>query len=516
LNSPDSPRTSAVVWSVGAALWLAVGVLLFARTVDRGLNHDEHQFIVPGALLARDGLLPYRDYPLFHLPNLVFAYAALDRLTGDPILGPRLLSFAASWLAAGVILLASLRGRRDGALSRLAIGAALMTLLVFDPLFIYTAGKTWNHEVPTALFLVAILFQLEAARRNSLMLVALSGAACGLAVGCRLTFAPCLLPLVVVTLAFPVQWPRRWAMAGVFTIAATVSLAPSLYFLATVPKPFLFGNLEFPRLGLLDPANSRIHKTMTLWRKLRYFGKDIVLPSWPIFLAFVAATGIALRRKALNPSYFSVRIVVLAAAFVLLGCFLPSRYQYQHFFALIPLLLFGIALAIDSIEHTATRRLAAPSALIILSITSLASATFSHRGREQGAIPHWQMLAHRDEWFPSRAAAIGAEIRQHVPAGPVLTLAPAWPLVGGLRVYPEFATGPFAWRSARFVAPDRRPRLHIVAPDDLESFLAANPPGAILTGVEDDDLEAPMIDYAHNHGFREVTLSRKRTLWLPR
>ncbi|RYD71684.1 MAG: hypothetical protein EOP84_24465, partial [Verrucomicrobiaceae bacterium] len=72
------------------------GWFLLVRGMQRDLNHDEHQFLAPGVLLSREGLLPFRDYPLFHLPNLVFAYAALDRLTGWPVLPAKLLSICAS------------------------------------------------------------------------------------------------------------------------------------------------------------------------------------------------------------------------------------------------------------------------------------------------------------------------------------------------------------------------------------------------------------------------------------
>ena len=94
-------------------------------------------------------------------------------------------------------------------------------------------------------------------------------------------------------------------------------------------------------------------------------------------------------------------------------------------------------------------------------------------------------------------------------------IAPAWPLAGGLDIFPEFATAPFAWRHASFVPPERRQRLKLIAPDDLEAFLAPRVPPAILTGVEDEDLAAPLVAYARRHGYRFVKLKRKRELWLP-
>jgi len=97
----------------------------------------------------------------------------------------------------------------------------------------------------------------------------------------------------------------------------------------------------------------------------------------------------------------------------------------------------------------------------------------------------------------------------------VLTLATVYPLVENFDIYREFATGPFAWRGAYLVPPERRRRLHLVAPEDLEAFLAPDPPSAILTGYEEDgDLERPLIDYAKAHRYRLIHLSKGSHLWV--
>jgi hypothetical protein len=119
--------------------------------MDRDLNHDEHQFLAPAALLSREGLQPWRDYALFHLPNLVFAYAAADRMTGNIILGAKLVCFSASAMLVLGLVVAAMRVRR--LVPAVALSAAAVVLLLGDPLFRYTAGKTWNHEVPSALLL---------------------------------------------------------------------------------------------------------------------------------------------------------------------------------------------------------------------------------------------------------------------------------------------------------------------------------------------------------------------------
>ncbi|MDQ6625362.1 MAG: hypothetical protein M3Y69_04350, partial [Verrucomicrobiota bacterium] len=80
---------------------VVLGLILLSLIVGcwaRAFNHDEGQFIASGALLAREGYLPYIDYPYFHLPNLVFVYAALFRTNGFLLLTARSFNIACSWL----------------------------------------------------------------------------------------------------------------------------------------------------------------------------------------------------------------------------------------------------------------------------------------------------------------------------------------------------------------------------------------------------------------------------------
>src|SRR3954471_18720597 len=86
-----------------------LGGVLFLSAMDRDLNHDEHQFVAPGVLISREGLLPYRDFPMFHLPNLAFIYASFDRLTGQPVFSAKVLGVLASTSSVGLIFFAGIR-----------------------------------------------------------------------------------------------------------------------------------------------------------------------------------------------------------------------------------------------------------------------------------------------------------------------------------------------------------------------------------------------------------------------
>ncbi len=473
-----------------SAFLAVVLVFLFLSAMGRNLNHDEHQFIAPAAVVAFDGLQPYRDFPLFHLPNLVFLYAALFRVFDHPFLVARIFSVLCAF--ATVVLIFRESPRR-------IVGIAAVLLLVLDPLFSFTSGRAWNHDSTALLVILATILQVNAARRDSIPHAIASAICGGLAAGTRLTCAPILIPLWLSIWFFPTPIRRRTIIASIYVGTATAALAPSLYYLVTHTDAFLFGNFEFPRLRLLDPENERIRKTMNPLRKLRFFFKEVAFPSLPLFLTYIAFT---VRRRA--NFTFSTLLILGILPFALLGCFAPSRYQYQHFFIIIPLLVLGVVYGMPA---TVIPPRCAPIGLFVSVLTcSLLFCYFSLKTIAFGFV---------DDWFPSRVARIGAQIREHFPRGSILTLAPIYPIEGGQKTYPEFSTGPFAWKSAPFVPAERRTRLHVIAPDDLEAFLAAKPPGAILTGVEDKALEKPLVEYSRAHRFVPVNLGKERTLWMP-
>jgi hypothetical protein len=498
---------------------LAAGILLFARAMDRDLNHDEHQFLAPGALLIRQGALPYRDYPLFHLPNLTYIYGSILRITDYYVLGAKLVSVLSSFAVLGVILARAARRNPFGLASWTAPTIiALALLLVTDPLFLWTAGKTWNHELPTMFLVVGYLCQIAAVQRNSLLFSGLAGFMVSLAIGTRLTVAPAVLPFLASFLIIPsASASRRFAHFAVFAGAGIVAAAPSLVSFFTSREAFLFDNLQFPRLRLVDPSDTRAADTITWWRKVRYFVKEIVLlgrkdgefrGSLLVFLPFAAlAVPIAWRwLRHRDPKQFPATFSVALTLFAALGCALPTRYQYQHWFIAVPLMVLAVA---ESVQFTS---LGARSwkawTLIALGLISLA---FNGRAYAEPLI----LLANPAEWYPVRLHIYGKEIASHVTHGKVLTLAPAYVDESGLPTYPTFATGPFAWRLSHLVDPAIRKRFHLTAPADLEALLGNDPPAGILTGVEEDELETPLIDYAKSHGYQRVRLKKKRDLWIP-
>ncbi len=494
---------------------------LFYRAMGRDLNHDEHQFLAPGVLLSREGLLPYRDYPLFHVPNLVFAYAAMDWITGDVIFGAKLLSAVAS---TGVVMLLfwTALSRMSNSLTPLqrfwlATGASI--LLLFDPLFLYTSGKTWNHEVPAFLLALAVVFHVESFRAHPLLFSTLSGCAAGLAAGTRLTYAPpCAAFVIHLLIAGGKTWRERVKLLVAWGGGCFVGLLPCIYFLVTCTDAFLFDNLKFPRLRLLDTDNERIQKTMTLWRKVRFLVKEVISRSWPLAVLYVGL-GIIPMFQAVRSRRFSSGAIftLLLGLCVIAGCFTPARYQYQHFYAMSVVGALGIVYRCKEGQLSKNARRILLIAIGVFAVISIVGFLDKKENRPNGWRAYLEARAMRDPgiWFTTRYRQQYGVLQRHIPpGGRVLTLAPTAVLAADRRICPEFATGPFAWRSAEFVEPGKRAKLGFVGPADLAEHVKTERPIGILTGVEDDELEKPLIEFAERGGYRKIELPRNKTLWL--
>ncbi len=99
-QSPDTPRIDAALFLTALA---TIALFLWAKSMGRHLDHDENQFVASAALLARKSLLPYRDYPYFHMPYQVFVQALVFRATNHLLLGARLVSDVAALVTVGLI-----------------------------------------------------------------------------------------------------------------------------------------------------------------------------------------------------------------------------------------------------------------------------------------------------------------------------------------------------------------------------------------------------------------------------
>jgi len=191
--------------------------------------------------------MPYRDFPIHHLPNLMFLHAALGRLSPAPFLNARVFSVV---LAAATFVLIFLHAwRRNNRAGGWRIGGVAACLLLLSPLFEYTSGRAWNHAMPT---LLAGAAGLRGWAGSDMLL--------GLAAGTRLTNHFAAAPFLALILAGQSR-DSRSRPAGAFLADLAGRLLPTLVLLLLAPLQFLYGNVVYPILN----ARHR-HR---LWNKCR-------------------------------------------------------------------------------------------------------------------------------------------------------------------------------------------------------------------------------------------------------
>ncbi len=498
------------------ALWLifllgSLVALPFALSLALGnsRSHDEHQHIAAGVLLARDGLLPYRDFAYFHVPYLVYVYGLLFALTDHYLLASRVFSAVCAALTCGAIAGAAWALFADRSwLQRSLVSIGALAVLISTPLFYDTVGHSWNQEPSVLLAVLAFLCHLRALESGHPgRLLVISGLLTGCAIGMRVTLAPLVLPFAVMLwIADSPARLRIWYVL-LFAVGIALALVPAAWAFLSAPEGFIFANIEFPQVNITYRFATGEPRTMTLAKKMRFLFKEVMRPNWLLFFGFIATWGMVWlsgrARWSSAPRLF--RLVLLTLPFFFLGALAPSPAFDQYFYPLAPILVLATLSLVASVPRdTPWLRWGAGLAAALVLASSVLAA------------PRYEGLADLfspQEWNPTKMRVEAAELRRIVPQGRVLTLAPTLPLEAGLQIYPQFATGPFAWRVARFVPRERRAELQLTAPEDLTSLLVADLPVAVMTGFE-KRWEKPLEQFAREHGYRRTVLADGKVLWI--
>ncbi len=496
---------------------LGVLVLLIGLNMRRGLNHDEDQFIASGQLIATTGALPYLDFPYFHVPGLSLIYAVLFRFSPHLLLSARLFSVFCAWamliLITGITLV-ELRNQTRWV--RLEAATALVLLLIASPIFRYTSGRAWNHDLPMLLALLAFWIFYLATRPSNLFFC---GLLLGLATATRLSFAFAALAFVLALLRWPQQsWTQRWHKLRWLIGGGVVGATPALLFFAWSPADFLFGNLTYIGLNtdyyrtLADPPAS-----MTLLGKVAFLGE--FFRAEPANGLVILCLGIGIVwwwRTRRTPIPFAGLPTLTLVALAMFGSSLVATpLQAQYFYPLWPLMILALALLLGE----ASRRPSGQLAWCPLRRATLALVAVSLVAVGVSVPAYWagmEIVFSPDEWYPTKLHARGEWVKRLINQGDVLTVAPIIPLEGRLSIYPELATGPFAWRIAPLLSAEARDEHELFTPAELLDRLADQPPRALLVGLDNDDaaVEKVLITWAQGHGYLSLPMPDEGVLWV--
>jgi hypothetical protein len=487
------------------AFFALITVSLFAIAMCRGLSRDEHQFIAAGALLATEGLLPYRDFPYFHVPNLIFVYAGLFRCSSFLLLTSRLFSVLCSLALLLIIYLFSTRRLEQLSKSvRFGVSAAITVCAFANPLFRFSCWRAWNHPLPVLLTILAFLCYLKYRTRNSATWLVSTGLLISFAIGSRLTFAPAAFAFLPVLVSCTDPGLHRWRQIGWFCAGLGFGLVPVIIMFSLYPKQFLFGNLTYNAelYPMLCTANG-LENQMSIISKLHHVVTHILIQ--PGNAALVVCLGYFLVRSGAwrQGSNRCSWLLPLLIGSLFLGALAAAIPLPQYFYAPVPLIVVGLAIAIAK-----TKMSLKADYLVLLLVTIVCFASTANDYR------YLTRLFRPDQWATIKVHNLGCQLATLTGKGRIMSLAPILPLEGGLRIYPELTAEPFACRSADFLQPAERIQHKMLTPVDLVDLLTKEPAQGILV-TSHSVLDLPLIGFAKAHAYRELPLDLGLTAFLP-
>jgi 4-amino-4-deoxy-L-arabinose transferase-like glycosyltransferase len=492
------------------SLALVVSALLFARDMDRLLDVDEHQFVA-SAVLVDDGCFPYHDFPYFHMPTLVYAYALFLGGFSHKLLVIRLFSTLCG--AATVLLLFSLawsalRGISAGQRWCLAGG---VTLIFFcSRLFTYTTGLGWNHDTAVLCTLGAFVFQIRGLRRGNLWAFAAAGVLVGLAMGIRLSFGLIFIPFGLSLFVGKSPMHRRQRLAGLVVAAACAALAllPAWVHMVLDSERFLFGNLRYqPLFASAYPAEA------TFSAKLKHTLSTFVADPGNAALSglFLLTMGYQFWRLRAwqSPVGNELRLLAGLLPCLGLGALAPTPTQGQYFYLLLPFMTLAIIYVISCqcSDLPAMKRWSRALAGIAVAVGLVNLPRWYCRAVIELPTPH--------SWTTMKVHEIGQWIKHNCPADArVLTIEPIFPLEGGMKFDVDYAVGPFAIMLGPRLSAEQRSRLQISWGPELERKLAIRPPDAIF-GAHGTGIVPMFVRLAGEKRYRRVaTPDQKFELWV--
>jgi hypothetical protein len=454
----------------------------------------------------------YNDIFYNHTPGSAWLFHGITNGFGtDHLLLAARLGVFAGWAIFGIsLIVVTFKLTRSPAMA----GLAVLLIMANEALLNQTGMTATNNLLPLAAAYLGLgLFLLGVANGQTRpALIASSGLALSIAAVFKANAFVFIPVVAIASLLLPreamlVQRLKR--VVAPLAVGGTIGALPVLIYLIADPNRFLAHVIGFhtgPHVAYwaAQTASSDEVVAMTAGSKalfaygIWFSGANLVF----IFLAIFLTTCLVMSEPAKRAAYriFSGRMVLVLASFLAAICmsFVPTPGFPQYY--TLPLVCAPLVLAFLYAELDTTGKQQAQPGLIAASLVILLV------GLPQ-LVQYVPRLAYPSRWTVERVHNAGTKIAQQMlkggVSGKIATLAPIYAIEGGLDVYPEFATGQFAYRTAEFADSSLRQYYRTTSPSEVGAFLMADPPAAILVGFE-PKLEAPLIKFAEQNGYRRI------------
>jgi 4-amino-4-deoxy-L-arabinose transferase-like glycosyltransferase len=493
-------RVRRFSWLLELAALVFCALMVWATAIGSSVNHNEQMYVAAARLWWQ--LRLYTDYAYLQAPLLPMVNAALFAIADNEhlLLVARL--HVALWSIVALCSVYEL-GRRLTASRAVGIGAAVA--FASHRLFLSNAAESSNYMMPLALAILSLLASVLAAdesfsERLRARWCGLSGVAIGLAVTCKSFYVVLAVGLFAMALA---AYDRKLVLHWV--AGAALGALPLLYYTLRDPSGFYFGNLGYHIANTEYRRASGSNMPMGISQKLRFVRRMWREP-FLIGLTIYALAGVVLVvLRRVEISIKTRRVFVFAWLLTLLACIcalLPSP-SYLQYYAIPYAFLIITGIAAAGLRASWWR-----ASFVALCLLGVAFSPTT-----------WELATSiQRKSTPARMEREAKKLGEHLACSQetyVATLSPILALEAGCNIYPELATGPFAFRVADDSTDTLQEELNVVGSSRLESFLDAKKPHAILVGFEprhDHFFKA----YAKREGYVEVDerFMRRGRLWV--
>lgn len=505
-----------------ANIVIAITVLSYAVLVSLSycvsgpLSHDEHQFMASAFMVTVYGLHPYQDFAYFHMPNLVYLYAPFFFTPFPFILARLFVGLCGFGICLMIFLYArSLLSEHDKLVS-LIVPVCITILILHTSLYKLASSHVWNHTPSTFFALLAFLVHCQGIRRvRPVKIFLFSGMSLGMAIGIRLSFAPLIIPFIVVIMFSNTTFKMKKLQMLAFCAGCLLTNLAAIFFFFTSCQDFWFGNFSYAKLNTLYREEMFYSRRMTLVGKLKYLIYILIrIPSeYLAMLACLYSLILFIIDKIWIPGRpkFELLFILLSFPFLLLGCFAPTPSWHQYYFVLIPFfMLLGLYALSDCQDKSFSKVIILP--YVFLAAITIFYTCFLTPNFLFNTFTNIKSLA------PIKLQRESKILRGYIYSkereGRVLTLFPLYVVNSKLPIYEEFVTGPFAWRVSHLLSEEKATDRGLPIRSRITSFVKEKRPRAILTGNEIKELEIPLNSAAQSLGYYKTRTPSGIVVWL--
>jgi len=481
--------------------FMALCAAMIFHALTQLINQDEEQYVT-AAYLAQH-LRLYTDFLYLQPPVYPLVLSQLLTLFSgaNTFLVARLLS---AGLAVGSVVVFYRLARhlaKNG-----PIAALLAVIFASAPVMLLGYGSTRNDIMPIffglgGVSLTVLGLNTKPGQFGSFGALFLAGFVMALAVGTKVTatFIPLTAMIYVFFRARPALLP--------LTLGGAAGSMPIVYYAATAFDQFLYANATFhltaPIQFFTDAGQGKLLTwPYQIWRIALAWTREPALVVAALFLAFTTIAGWQRVRpsgivRELMPADRLFVVVLMATAVPF--AFLPNPTGAYYLQPAVSYILLSCAALSSLAQKVMERRAALLFPALAVVVAALQVGRFAGQASQRLTPSQWTVAEVHDlAWLVAR----------HVDGGIVATAYPALILDAGSRIYPEFATGIYFFRSGDHLAPERVRALKGVSPRTLPSMLAQKPPSAVFTG--NTEVDRPLLNWARRNCYIELDLTRWR------